>query len=251
MNFSLKIWRQRDSKAAGSFIDYRAEEIPEEASFLEMLDIVNEGLIMRSEEPIAFDSDCREGICGTCSLVINGVPHGPGKAKTTCQLYMRLFKNEDTIWIEPFRATAFPVIKDLAVDRRAFDQIIEAGGYISARAGSAPEANSLPVPKHDADLAMEAAACIGCGACVAACPNSSAMLFVAAKVSHLGLLPQGQAERGKRVISMVRKMDELGFGNCRNHYECEAVCPAEVSASFISKLNRDYISAVAKETVAV
>jgi len=251
MNFSLKVWRQRDSKAAGSFIDYRAEEIPEEASFLEMLDIVNEGLIMRSEEPIAFDSDCREGICGTCSLVINGVPHGPGKAKTTCQLYMRLFKNEDTIWIEPFRATAFPVIKDLAVDRRAFDQIIEAGGYISARAGSAPEANSLPVPKHDADLAMEAAACIGCGACVAACPNSSAMLFVAAKVSHLGLLPQGQAERSKRVISMVRKMDELGFGNCRNHYECEAVCPAEVSASFISKLNRDYISAVAKETVAV
>jgi succinate dehydrogenase / fumarate reductase iron-sulfur subunit len=251
MNFALKIWRQKNSKTPGSFVDYKAENIPEEASFLEMLDIVNEGLILRNEEPIAFDSDCREGICGTCSLVINGIPHGPDKAKTTCQLYMRRFKTGDTIWIEPFRAAAFPVIKDLTVDRNAFDRIIEAGGYISARAGSAPEANSLPVPKTDADLAMEAAACIGCGACVAACPNSSAMLFVGAKVSHLGLLPQGQAERSRRVIAMVRKMDESGFGNCRNHYECEAVCPAEVSSTFISRLNRDYLSAAAKQALAV
>jgi succinate dehydrogenase / fumarate reductase, iron-sulfur subunit len=216
-----------------------------------MLDIVNETLILRNEEPIAFDSDCREGICGMCSLVINGIPHGPGKAKTTCQLYMRRFKTGDTIWIEPFRAAAFPVIKDLTVDRNAFDRIIEAGGFISARAGSAPDANSLPVPKIDADLAMEAAACIGCGACVAACPNSSAMLFVGAKVSHLGLLPQGQAERNRRVLAMVRKMDESGFGNCRNHYECEAVCPAEVSSTFISRLNRDYLSAATKQTLTV
>src|ERR1700747_3002043 len=201
MNFKLKVWRQSDQKTAGGFRDYAANNIPAEASFLEMLDIVNEGLIEGNEDPIAFDSDCREGICGICSLVINGIPHGPGKAKTTCQLYMRRFKSGDTIWIEPFRAGAFPVIKDLAVDRSAFDQLIEAGGYISARAGSAPEANSLPVPKHEADLSMEAAACIGCGACVAACPNSSAMLFVAAKVSHLGLLPQGQAERHNAVLS--------------------------------------------------
>jgi succinate dehydrogenase / fumarate reductase, iron-sulfur subunit len=251
MNFALKVWRQKNSKTPGSFVDYKAENIPEEASFLEMLDIVNEGLILRNEEPIAFDSDCREGICGMCSLVINGIPHGPGKAKTTCQLYMRRFKTGDTIWIEPFRAAAFPVIKDLAVDRNAFDRIIEAGGFISARAGSAPDANSLPVPKTDADLAMEAAACIGCGACVAACPNSSAMLFVGAKVSHLGLLPQGQAERNRRVLAMVRKMDESGFGNCRNHYECEAVCPAEVSSTFISRLNRDYLNAAAKQTLGV
>jgi succinate dehydrogenase / fumarate reductase iron-sulfur subunit len=251
MNFALKVWRQKNSKTPGSFVDYKAEDIPEEASFLEMLDIVNEGLILRNEEPIAFDSDCREGICGMCSLVINGIPHGPGKAKTTCQLYMRRFKTGDTIWIEPFRAAAFPVIKDLTVDRNAFDRIIEAGGFISARAGSAPDANSLPVPKTDADFAMEAAACIGCGACVAACPNSSAMLFVGAKVSHLGLLPQGQAERNRRVLAMVRKMDESGFGNCRNHYECEAVCPAEVSSTFISRLNRDYLNAAAKQTLGV
>jgi succinate dehydrogenase / fumarate reductase, iron-sulfur subunit len=251
VNFSLQVWRQKDAKTAGSFVDYKAEQIPDEASFLEMLDIVNEGLVARDEEPIAFDSDCREGICGMCSLVINGIPHGPGKAKTTCQLYMRRFKSGDTIWIEPFRAEPFPVIKDLAVDRSAFDHIIQEGGFITARAGSAPEANSLPVPKHEADLSMEAAACIGCGACVAACPNSSAMLFVAAKVSHLGLLPQGQAERNRRAISMVRKMDELGFGNCRNHYECEAVCPAEVSATFISRLNREYAVAAAKEALAI
>src|ERR1700751_3116890 len=251
MNFKLKVWRQPNPNTDGGFRDYAANNIPAEASVLEMLDIVNEGLIEGNEDPVAFDSDCREGICGMCSLVINGIPHGPGKAKTTCQLYMRRFKSGDTIWVEPFRAEAFPVIKDLAVDRSAFDHIIEAGGYISAPAGSAPEANCLPVPKHAADLSMEAAACIGCGACVAACPNSAAMLFVAAKVSHLGLLPQGQAERNKRVIAMVRKMDELGFGNCRNHYECEAVCPAEVSATFISRLNRDYAVAVTRQGVAV
>src|SRR5580700_714953 len=200
MNFKLKVWRQARPDAAGKFVDYDAREIPAEASFLEMLDIVNECLNDRNEDPIAFDSDCREGICGMCSLVINGIPHGRGKAKTTCQLYMRRFRDGATIRIEPFRAAAFPVIKDLAVDRGALDRIIEAGGYISVRTGSAPDANSILIGKSEADLSMEAAACIGCGACVAACPNSSAMLFVAAKISHLGLLPQGQAERGTRAI---------------------------------------------------
>jgi succinate dehydrogenase / fumarate reductase, iron-sulfur subunit len=250
MNFKLKVWRQKDGASAGSFTDYEAKDIPSEASFLEMLDIVNESMLESGIDPIAFDSDCREGICGTCSLVINGIPHGPGKG-TTCQLYMRRFADGETIWIEPFRASAFAPIKDLVVDRSAFDQIIEAGGYIVVRTGSAPEANALPVPKHVADLSMEAAACIGCGACVAACPNSSAMLFVSAKVSHLGLLPQGQAERETRALQMVRKMDELGFGNCRNHYECEAICPAEVSATFISRLNRDYAIAAAKDALTV
>jgi succinate dehydrogenase / fumarate reductase, iron-sulfur subunit len=250
MNFKLKVWRQKDGASAGSFTDYDAKDIPSEASFLEMLDIVNETLLESGIDPIAFDSDCREGICGTCSLVINGIPHGPGKG-TTCQLYMRRFADGETIWIEPFRASAFAPIKDLVVDRSAFDQIIEAGGYIVVRTGSAPEANALPVPKHVADLSMEAAACIGCGACVAACPNSSAMLFVSAKVSHLGLLPQGQAERETRALQMVRKMDELGFGNCRNHYECEAICPAEVSATFIARLNRDYAVAAAKDALTV
>jgi len=250
MNFKLKVWRQKDGASAGSFTDYEAKDIPSEASFLEMLDIVNETLLESGVDPIAFDSDCREGICGTCSLVINGIPHGPGKG-TTCQLYMRRFADGETIWIEPFRASAFAPIKDLVVDRSAFDRIIEAGGYIMVRTGSAPEANALPVPKHVADLSMEAAACIGCGACVAACPNSSAMLFVSAKVSHLGLLPQGQAERETRALQMVRKMDELGFGNCRNHYECEAICPAEVSATFIARLNRDYAVAAAKDALTV
>jgi succinate dehydrogenase / fumarate reductase iron-sulfur subunit len=250
VNFKLKVWRQKDGRSPGSFKDYEAKDIPSQASFLEMLDILNEVLSERGEDPIAFDSDCREGICGMCSLVINGVPHGPGKG-TTCQVYMRRFKDGDTLWIEPFHAAAFLPVKDLVVDRGAFDRIIEAGGFIDVRTGSAPEANALPVPKHDADLAMEAAACIGCGACVAACPNSSAMLFVAAKVSHLGLLPQGQAERDSRALHMVRKMDELGFGNCRNHYECEAICPAEVSATFISRLNRDYTIAAAKEALSV
>jgi succinate dehydrogenase iron-sulfur subunit len=251
VNFKLKVWRQPRTTAVGKFVDYEAREIPAEASFLEMLDIVNEGLNDHKEDPIAFDSDCREGICGMCSLVINGIPHGQGRAKTTCQLYMRRFRDGDTIWIEPFRANVFPIIKDLAVDRSALDRIIETGGYISVRTGSAPEANSIPVSKPMADLAMEAAACIGCGACVAACPNSSAMLFVAAKVSHLGLLPQGQPERATRAINMVRTMDSLGFGNCTNHYECEAVCPAEINASFISRLNRDYGAASLHEAFAV
>jgi succinate dehydrogenase / fumarate reductase, iron-sulfur subunit len=251
VNFKLKIWRQPRPGAAGKFVDYQAREIPEGASFLEMLDIVNEGLNDRKEDPIAFDSDCREGICGMCSLVINGIAHGKGRAKTTCQLYMRRFRDGETIWIEPFRAAVFPVVKDLAVDRSALDRIIETGGYISVRTGSAPEANSVPIGKPVADLAMEAAACIGCGACVAACPNSSAMLFVAAKVSHLGLLPQGQPERASRAIKMVRTMDSLGFGNCTNHYECEAVCPAEINAGFISRLNRDYGAASLKEAFAV
>jgi succinate dehydrogenase / fumarate reductase, iron-sulfur subunit len=250
VNFKLKVWRQKDGRSPGSFKDYDARDIPSQASFLEMLDIVNEALMEGGEDPIAFDSDCREGICGMCSLVINGVPHGPGKG-TTCQVYMRRFNDGDTIWIEPFRAAPFLPVKDLVVDRSVFDRIIEAGGYIDVRTGSAPEANDLPVPKHDADLAMEAAACIGCGACVAACPNSSAMLFVAAKVSHLGLLPQGQPERDSRALHMVQKMDELGFGNCRNHYECEAICPAEISATFISRLNRDYTIAAAKEALSV
>jgi succinate dehydrogenase / fumarate reductase, iron-sulfur subunit len=250
MNFKLKVWRQQNENSAGQFRDYEATNIPAEASFLEMLDIVNEGLIARQEEPIAFDSDCREGICGTCSLVVNGIAHGPGKAKTTCQLYMRRFQDGETIWIEPFLAAAFPIVKDLIVDRSAFDRIIQAGGYITARTGSAPDANSTPIGKTVADLAMEAAACIGCGACAAACPNSSAMLFVAAKVSHLGLLPQGQPERTSRVRNMVRTMDALGFGNCTNHYECEAVCPAEISATFISRLNRDYAVASIREGLA-
>jgi succinate dehydrogenase / fumarate reductase, iron-sulfur subunit len=250
MNFKLKVWRQQNENSAGQFRDYEAANIPAEASFLEMLDIVNEGLIARQEEPIAFDSDCREGICGTCSLVVNGIAHGPGKAKTTCQLYMRRFQDGETIWIEPFLAAAFPIVKDLIVDRSAFDRIIQAGGYITARTGSAPDANSIPIGKTVADLAMEAAACIGCGACAAACPNSSAMLFVAAKVSHLGVLPQGQPERTSRVRNMVRTMDALGFGNCTNHYECEAVCPAEISATFISRLNRDYAVASIREGLA-
>ena len=251
MNFKLKVWRQNNTSAPGGFTDYEAKDIPEEASFLEMLDIVNEGLTERKEDPVAFDSDCREGICGMCSLVINGIPHGPGKAKTTCQLYMRRFENGDTIWVEPFRAAAFPVVRDLVIDRSAFDHVIEAGGYIPVRTGAAPDANAIPIAKTEADLAMEAAACIGCGACVAACPNSSAMLFVAAKVSHLGLLPQGRADRGRRVLGMVRKMDELRFGNCTNHYECEAVCPAEISATFISRLNREYVAAATTDALAV
>jgi succinate dehydrogenase / fumarate reductase iron-sulfur subunit len=251
MNFKLKVWRQKSANAVGEFKDYQARDIPAEASFLEMLDIVNEELTKQNDDPIAFDSDCREGICGMCSLVINGVAHGPGKAKTTCQLYMRRFADGETIWIEPFRVVPFPVIRDLITNRSAFDRIIEAGGYITARAGSAPEANSLPIGKGEADLAMEAAACIGCGACAAACPNSSAMLFVSAKVSHLGLLPQGQPERADRVVKMVRTMDQLGFGNCSNHYECEAVCPAEISATFMARLYRDYARYSAKQAVVV
>lgn len=243
MNLTLRVWRQRTATAPGNFAEYAAKDIPEDCSFLEMLDIVNETLIKDNIDPVAFDDDCREGICGMCSLVINGVAHGPERATTTCQLHMRHFKDGDTIYIEPWRAKAFPVIKDLIVDRTAFDRIQQAGGYITARAGSPPDANSVPIGKVEADAAMDAAACIGCGACVAACPNSSAMLFVGAKVSHLALLPQGQPERTRRVLRMVKTMDEAGFGNCSNYYECEAVCPAEINVSVISRLNREYAMA--------
>jgi len=240
MNFRLRVWRQPNAKADGKLVDYDAPDIPAQASLLEMLDIVNERLVLGGHDPIAFDSDCREGICGTCSLTVNGEAHGPDHPGAVCELYMRKFRNGETIIVEPFRVKSFPVIKDLVVDRSALDRIVQAGGFISARAGSAPEANSIPIPKHDADLSMEAAACIGCGACAAACPNASAMLFTAAKVSHLALLPQGEPERTRRVVRMVRAMDAEGFGNCANTYECEAVCPAEISASFIAKLNREY-----------
>lgn len=240
LDLTLKIWRQAGPDAAGRFETHEAKGIPDSASFLEMLDIVNERIITEGGEPVAFDHDCREGICGMCSLVINGMPHGPNRGVTTCQLHMRSFRSGDTIWIEPFRANAFPVIRDLAVDRRAFDRIVQAGGYVSVRTGSAPEANGLPVPKQDADAAFMAAACIGCGACVAACKNASAMLFVSAKVTHLNLLPQGKPEAQKRALSMVRAMDAEGFGNCTNQYECEAVCPKSISADYIRKLNRYY-----------
>ena len=248
MKFHLKVWRQKDANAPGTLENYEADNIPAGASFLEMLDIVNSNLTGKNIEPIQFDSDCREGICGSCSLTINGVPHGPGRG-TTCQVYMRKFKDGDTITIEPFRAEAFPVQRDLVVDRCAFDRVIQAGGYISERCGSAPDANSVPISKVIADEAMDAAACIGCGACAAACPNGSAMLFVSAKVTHLGLLPQGKPENGRRVIGMVRQMDEEGFGNCSNYYACEAVCPASVPAAFIGRMNREFTAASVKEII--
>lgn len=248
MNLKLKVWRQKDAKSEGKLVDIEARNIPEDCSFLEMLDIVNEDLLGKGEEAIAFDHDCREGICGTCSLSIDGVPHGPSET-TTCQLYMRKYKDGDTIHIEPFRAKSFPILRDLIVDRTAFERIQQAGGFITARTGSAPDGNTLPIAKPIADAAMEAAACIGCGACVAACPNASAMLFVGAKVSHLALLPQGQAERTSRALKMVRTMDEEGFGNCSNYLECEAVCPAEIPASVIARLNREYAKASVKDSV--
>jgi succinate dehydrogenase / fumarate reductase iron-sulfur subunit len=247
MNLTLKVWRQDGPEAKGKIETYDANDIPQEASFLEMLDIVNERIIADGGDPIQFDHDCREGICGTCSLTINGVPHSKEKGTTTCQLHMRKFKDGDTIWIEPFRANPFPVIRDLMVDRSAFDRIIAAGGYIDVRTGSAVDANAVPIPKDDADASFDAAACIGCGACVAACKNASAMLFVSAKVSHLGHLPQGQPEREKRALAMVRQMDSEGFGNCTNQYECEAACPKEISVDHIARLNRDYGKAVVAE----
>jgi succinate dehydrogenase / fumarate reductase iron-sulfur subunit len=243
MNFKLRIWRQKNGEADGKLVDYEIASISPNTSFLEMLDILNEQLTARSEEPVAFDSDCREGICGTCSLTINGEAHGPRHPGAACQLYMREFADGETITIEPFRAKPFRFIKDLVVNRGALDRIVQAGGFVSARSGSAPEANSILVAKHDADRAMEAAACIGCGACAAACPNGSAMLFTSAKVSHLAFLPQGHPERTKRVLQMVRAMDAEGFGNCSNTYECEAVCPAEISASFIATMNREFARA--------
>jgi len=245
VNLTLRVWRQRNASERGSFVTYEARDISADMSFLEMLDVVNEGLVLKGEEPIAFDHDCREGICGMCGMVINGRAHGPRARTTACQLHMRSFEDGETITIEPWRAAAFPVIRDLVVDRTPFDRIIAAGGFITAPTGSAPEANSIPVPKENADLAMDAAACIACGACVAACPNASAMLFAAAKVAHLGLLPQGQAERERRVRSMVTQMDIEGFGGCSNHRECEAVCPKGITIENIARLNRDYIRASA------
>ncbi|MGH7490969.1 MAG: succinate dehydrogenase/fumarate reductase iron-sulfur subunit [bacterium] len=243
MKVTLHVWRQPNAQSSGRMVQYQSPEINADMSFLEMLDVLNEELVMQGEDPVAFDHDCREGICGTCSLMINGIAHGPGGGKTTCQLYMRHFKDGDHIYIEPWRARPFPVIKDLVVDRSAFDRIITAGGFISVNTGGAPDANALPVAKDNAETAMDAAACIGCGACVASCKNASAMLFVAAKVLHLAFLPQGQPEREQRVRSMVMQMDQEGFGNCTNQYECEAVCPKEISVKFIAELNREYMKA--------
>jgi len=245
VNLTLNVWRQKNRNDPGRFVTYQATNISPDMSFLEMLDVVNQELIMRGEEPIAFDHDCREGICGMCGLMINGVAHGPEQT-TTCQLHMRSFKDGDTITIEPWRASAFPVIKDLVVDRSAFDRIIAAGGYISVSTGSAPDGNAIPIPKDAADKAMDAAACIGCGACVAACPNASAMLFVGAKVTHLGLLPQGQPERYQRAVRMVEQMDAEGFGGCTNIGECSAVCPKGISLDVIARLNRDLLVATIK-----
>jgi succinate dehydrogenase / fumarate reductase iron-sulfur subunit len=243
INLTLKVWRQPGPDAKGHFANYRADAIPTDASFLEMLDIVNEQLTLSGDEPIAFDNDCREGICGMCGAVVNGRPHGPERETTLCQLHMRHFKDGDTVVIEPFRARALPAVKDLVVDRRALDQIIIAGGFIAVNTGQAPEANSLPVPKESADLAMDAAACIGCGACIAACPNAAAMLFVSAKVSHLAVLPQGRPEAARRALAMVAEMDAQGFGNCTNHRECELECPKGISISNIARLNREFLKA--------
>jgi succinate dehydrogenase / fumarate reductase iron-sulfur subunit len=247
MKFKLKVWRQADQNSPGSFETYEAKEINENQSFMEVLDVVNDDLTLQGKEPIAFDHDCREGICGTCSCVINGEPHGPENKVTTCQVYMRSFKDGETITVEPFRAQPFPILKDLVTDRSAFDKIIQAGGFISVNAGQAPDANALPIGKEVAELAFDAAHCIGCGACVAACKNSSAMLFVSAKVTHLGLLPQGQPERDRRVLKMVDVMDAQGFGSCTNTGACEAVCPKGIPVEFIARLNRDYISASLSE----
>jgi len=243
MNLKLKIWRQAGPKAEGHFMEYLARDVSEDMSFLEMLDVVNHDLIKQGKEPVEFDSDCREGICGTCGFVINGNPHGPDIATTVCQLHMRRFKDGDEITIEPFRAKAFPIVRDLTIDRGSFDRIIQSGGYISVNTGNAQDANNLPVPKQDADMAFANAACIGCGACVAACKNASASLFTSAKISHLGLLPQGQPERESRVLNMVAQMDAEGFGSCTNIGACSAACPKEISLESIARMNRDHLRA--------
>ncbi len=243
MNFKLKIWRQKNAKAKGGMVSYDVTGISPDSSFFEMLDTLNQQLIIGGGDPVAFDHDCREGICGTCSLYINGRPHGPVKGVTTCQLHMRSFRDGETIHIEPWRARAFPVIRDLIVDRSAFDRIIQAGGYVSVNSGGVPDANSIPVPKHDSDSSFDAATCIGCGACVASCSNAAAMLFIGAKVSHLALLPQGRVEAAKRVQSMVARMDELGFGSCSNTYACEAECPKSISVINIARMNREFLHA--------
>ena len=247
INIKVKVWRQAGPKAKGRFETYELKNISTDSSFLEMLDVLNEQLISQRQEPVAFDHDCREGICGMCSLYINGHPHGPDSEITTCQLHMRRFNDGDTITVEPWRSAAFPVIKDLMVDRRAYDKIIQAGGFVSVNTGGVPDANAIPIPKRDADLSMDAASCIGCGACAAACNNGSAMLFVAAKVSQLALLPQGRVEAAARAKAMVAKMDELGFGNCTNTGACAAECPKCVSLSNIARLNREYLCAKMKD----
>jgi succinate dehydrogenase / fumarate reductase iron-sulfur subunit len=247
MKLKLHIWRQKNARDKGKMVTYAVDGIDSDMSFLEMLDVLNEKLILNSEEPVAFDHDCREGICGACSLTINGIPHGPEKETTICQLHMRHFKDGDEIYIEPFRARAFPVIRDLVTDRSAFDRIMQAGGFVSARTGGVPDANAIPISKKEAELAMDNAACIGCGACVASCKNASAMLFVAAKVAQYAYLPQGQPERKRRVLNMVAQMDKEGFGGCTNQYECEAVCPKGISVASIALMNRDFFKASVTE----
>ncbi len=249
MKIKLHVWRQAGPDAPGAFRDYDVDDISPDMSFLEMLDVLNGRLTEQGEEPIVFDHDCREGICGACGMVINGKPHGPMRLTTTCQLHMRSFGDGDEVWIEPFRARAFPVVKDLMIDRSALDRIIQSGGFISANTGGAQDANAMLISKDTADLAMDAAACIGCGACVAACPNASASLFTAAKISHLGLLPQGQPERWSRGQNMVVQMDEEGFGHCTNHFECEAACPKGISTDFIARMNRDFVRGVTREPI--
>lgn len=243
MRITLHVWRQRNATEAGAFVRYEAPNVSPDMSFLEMLDVVNEGLLAKGDTPIAFDHDCREGICGMCGFVINGVPHGPLPGTTACQLHMRHFKDGDALWLEPWRAAAFPIVRDLAVNRAAFDKIVAAGGYVSVSTGNAPDANAIPIAKSNAEQSMDAAACIGCGACVAACPNASASLFMAAKLAHLGFLPQGQPERYERVLDMVAAAEAAGFGHCTNAGECEAVCPKGIKIEVIARMNRDFIAA--------
>ena len=243
MNLTLYVWRQKNANDKGKLVQYEAKDVSTHMSFLEMLDVVNEDLNLKGEDPIAFDHDCREGICGMCSMVINGIPHGPNEGTTVCQLHMRHFKDGDKIYIEPWRARAFPIMKDLIVDRSAFDRVIQAGGFVSINTGGAPDANAVPIPKESADTAMDAAACIGCGACVAACKNASAMLFVAAKVGQFANLPQGKVEATERVRNMVAQMDAEGFGDCTNYFECEAACPKEIPVKFIAQMNREFLKA--------